>query len=1462
MDPSEIQATLNNQPVTKLRYLYSAILNKADYKQFNKTELVELLTTLIIDRNLCSTYVEQLNTYTTNTTRDKDVNNGFIDISQSDNKVLPANTMRLLCAYAKQTKLYEFNNINISRLKKAKLSELLSMILIKSCKTIDQLISDYNNQLIPSSDSLYKRLNSISVDNLRSILFNHFQLSNIKSYNKSELIVTLKNLIIKEYGNESSFDEILNNYTKKASHVIMHDEKQSNIEYIIHIADLHISYKRTSEYTQVFNNFITDLKSKLDILKNKTLVVICGDIFHTKVNQRAAAIQLWNNFIKEVCQLFPIIVITGNHDYDMKSSDIDWISASFKYDNFYHLNELGEFKYKNIVFGVSPLMPNDETIIYNMKKADDDHTYIQLYHGTINGSTIDNGPNMKSIYTLNDFGEYDLLLLGDIHKMQYLDKFKQSAYSGSLIQQNIKENIFNHGYILWNTIDKSSEFIEVQNDYCFIAVNINSNNYSFNTEIIGVKKYLTVSFILNHNAPDNNNKLMLDFQSEMATHGIELLSINICKKYMDVINNIHNVRNVTYSKTNVEYLERYLTLQKYDAETIDAILKIHNDIDLDDKSDTINITQWSIDNLEFKNIFCYGNDIINTISFSESGFYKLFAENFSGKTSIINIIKWLFFGSVSGINDSDVLYKNAKCESGFIKCKFSIANSDIKYVLTKNITISKTKVSGLEISPFLQINDSNIFGAKNVDDELASLIGSYQEFELISSISNNDIGILTDNPFKIFKTLFKLDRFDNYTAESKLLLKRKKTELTEAIIVRNEFIGIDKNDLNILQTSLTNNINKQRNFIIHDISILEAERNDLIDYNNTIVLKEESKTMLTDNQCEVLELQDSIQSNFTNTSDVMDEINRLTHLLIETSVSTFSKEEIDKMQSDVLSISTLLLESNNKLVTLKDDVSVSNNLLKAQEYKLNKLYERKSKLSLLVKAVDSIPDEELCKDQLTNQTNEIVNIRKEILINEQSLAVFNTNRDKYNNMIVDIKFTEDEVLAMISTMSSNFTTIKNDIICKLQDKTLQPSDYDDVLMVISEVDYYDILEKLKNNKLCLNHVNDLNIEIAKLTKANNKLAISLNDKLISIDRLKQLLVKHADNKIIIQNNDILTKQIDITDNDINLTKNKISEVKSNTLSEQIKNVETEINKLLIDQQLLNTHILNNDNNIRINEKNNKLATTLESLRLDYNILTKIEKLLDQQLVYKMNISNIQHNKINRPIKEANFKRINELNTQITIKHNENMATQQLLTTLIEESKQLKKDINTLSDMICQFDQLNIVINELKTEYDNLKLYNDILSNNKIPAMILTSNIPDIEEYINDILKIYTNFTIKIVLSDFNTVRKKITIMQCKKDSSPITINSCSGYETIILNIACKLAIKNYCYINTSSIIMIDEVLSKISVCNYDKLPLLFNIIKNNFKHIIVITHIEAIQDLVANDNSITIAKQDKYSYIA
>ena len=81
---------------------------------------------------------------------------------------------------------------------------------------------------------------------------------------------------------------------------------------------------------------------------------------------------------------------------------------------------------------------------------------IALFHGGVDKHFYDNNFAVKDEHVQVDtFKGYDLTLLGDIHKRQFLNEEETIAYPGSLIQQNFAEAP-EHGFLLWDLETKKA----------------------------------------------------------------------------------------------------------------------------------------------------------------------------------------------------------------------------------------------------------------------------------------------------------------------------------------------------------------------------------------------------------------------------------------------------------------------------------------------------------------------------------------------------------------------------------------------------------------------------------------------------------------------------------------------------------------------------------------------------------------------------------------------------------------------------------------------------------------------------------------------------------------------------------------------------------------------------------------------------------------------------------------------
>jgi len=278
-------------------------------------------------------------------------------------------------------------------------------------------------------------------------------------------------------------------YTKQPDKI--YEDYTTHITTIYHFSDIHIQlYKRHYEYQEVFINIITYLKEQKKLfniaeINNKNIPIIAlitGDILHSKSDLSPECIQLTYNFLKAISSLMPLVIIPGNHDVNMNNKErLDALTPIIadlpKSNPIYYFLESGVYKLSNLMFYHASIFDNKIIpLIYDKNQNQNQNiTSIMLYHGRVNGAVLFNGLELSDdtnkTITPSAFDDYDITCLGDIHKHQFLKS--NIAYAGSLIQQNLGEDINNHGLIKWNVNTRTGDFVSIQNSWSYVTLYVN-----------------------------------------------------------------------------------------------------------------------------------------------------------------------------------------------------------------------------------------------------------------------------------------------------------------------------------------------------------------------------------------------------------------------------------------------------------------------------------------------------------------------------------------------------------------------------------------------------------------------------------------------------------------------------------------------------------------------------------------------------------------------------------------------------------------------------------------------------------------------------------------------------------------------------------------------------------------------------------------------------------------------------
>lgn len=284
-----------------------------------------------------------------------------------------------------------------------------------------------------------------------------------------------------------------------SKHVLSRNARP-HITHVIHIADTHVRTgdrisARIDEYRHVFNNF-TEAISNIEAVRNGTaLLVIAGDIFHHKGKLETEGGIMVYEWLNQLLNMMPVIVICGNHDFRQEDPNykdmIEMLAAPYCNNNqmnpFHYLRNTGHYIWENIGFGVTSVKDtlqayNTYGIITDLPKYPDPKELteveckVALFHGSVSQSAMPSGKEMSQFasgYPLEWFVGYDIAMLGDNHTQQLnigLNNTLRWGYPGSLVQQDGGEPFLGHGYILWDIKKKKGQQFHVNNDYGILNI--------------------------------------------------------------------------------------------------------------------------------------------------------------------------------------------------------------------------------------------------------------------------------------------------------------------------------------------------------------------------------------------------------------------------------------------------------------------------------------------------------------------------------------------------------------------------------------------------------------------------------------------------------------------------------------------------------------------------------------------------------------------------------------------------------------------------------------------------------------------------------------------------------------------------------------------------------------------------------------------------------------------------------
>lgn len=514
------------------------------------------------------------------------------------------------------------------------------------------------------------------------------------------------------------------------------------IDKIYHIADVHIrNLKRHREYKIVFDRLFEYIKSTKT---ENSIIYLAGDIVHSKNEMSPELIRLVSYFLKGCTQLLPTVLIIGNHDTNLNNETrldaLTPIVDNLNLSNLYYWKDNGVYELGGVHFSVFSIFANPDEWI---KASDIIGNYkIALHHGAVNSAITDLKHVINNEYVnTNVFNGFDLTLLGDIHKRQFLDENNTIAYPGSLIQQNHAE-LLDHGILVWDLKTKKSEYVPIKNDIGYVTVDIDNGKIVTPKEVItNYPEKIRLRLRYTNTQQKDLNKIIDIFKKKYS-----IIEISLQKSHGNEISQYHNttnigdVRDIEFQNNLItEYLTKIDVNKTIDIDKIRHINRVMNSkLILDDV--VIRNVIWRPLKFSFSNMFSYGEG--NVYDFNKRGVQGIYGSNAIGKSSLLDAITFCLYDKCTRTFRSSDIINNKK---NTFKCKLNFILDEVEYIIERIGERNKRVPENVKVNVnFWKVGEDGELISLNGQDRdqtnkvIRSYIGTYDDFLLTALSSQND----------------------------------------------------------------------------------------------------------------------------------------------------------------------------------------------------------------------------------------------------------------------------------------------------------------------------------------------------------------------------------------------------------------------------------------------------------------------------------------------------------------------------------------------------------------------------------------------------------------------------------------------------------------------------------------------------------------------------------------------------
>lgn len=417
---------------------------------------------------------------------------------------------------------------------------------------------------------------------------------------------------------------------------------------IAHISDVHVkNLKDHWEQRQIFQQVFREVYERA-----VDLVIITGDLFHTKGSIAPEAYQLVHEFLMGLAACCDVKIILGNHDVIVSNRNrLDSVSPVVEAANNPNIELLidsGMFHIGEFSFGVFSIVDQEN---WPLKPFHANNINIALYHGPIAGAKTDTGWAIHG-ESASLFEHYDFAMLGDIHQAnQALDADGRIRYAGSLYQDTFGDED-NKGFLLWDIQSKeqfSVEHVLVANPSPFVTLDLSTNNQL--PILSDVPSDARIRLRHWEDLPPKVVHRILDEiqQSCRPRSIVQLKLMHTPDAVIDGPGLLQDGENLRDLAVQERLIADYLHEQGIDdEEQLHKVFSMnaHYHAVAEEQDAAVRNIHWRLNSLKWDNLFNYGSG--NSIDFSSlHGVVGIFGKNYSGKSSVVDALLYTLFNTTS-----------------------------------------------------------------------------------------------------------------------------------------------------------------------------------------------------------------------------------------------------------------------------------------------------------------------------------------------------------------------------------------------------------------------------------------------------------------------------------------------------------------------------------------------------------------------------------------------------------------------------------------------------------------------------------------------------------------------------------------------------------------------------------------------------------------------------------------------